>query len=140
MTVNSRCQTGEYFVDTSRGSQVVRFWYFKRACRFVMWHRNADVRRDLFIYGGYIPVTSNFQPERIQGHAYSIRSDLWSLGITLMEVAQARFPFPPPGHPPLSMIDLVQYLLEADIAGLLEDDPQVNLRWSPSIRHFLSMW
>src|ERR1700738_1149965 len=56
-----------------------------------------------------------------------------------MEVAQARFPFPPPGHPPLSMIDLVQYLLEADIAGLLEDEPECNLKWSGSFRHFLRM-
>ena len=57
-----------------------------------------------------------------------------------MEVAQARFPFPPPGHPPLSMIDLVQYVLETDIASLLEDDPDSNLKWSKSFRHFLSMW
>jgi mitogen-activated protein kinase kinase len=57
-----------------------------------------------------------------------------------MEVAQSRFPFPPPGYPPLSMIDLVQYLLEADIAGLLEDDPSVNLKWSGSFRHYLSKW
>jgi len=55
-----------------------------------------------------------------------------------MEVAQARFPFPPPGHPPLSMIDLVQYLLETDIASLLEDDPESNLEWTQSFRHFLS--
>jgi len=57
-----------------------------------------------------------------------------------MEVAQARFPFPPPGHPPLSMIDLVQYLLEANIADLLEDDPERKVKWSPSFRHFLHMW
>ena len=56
-----------------------------------------------------------------------------------MEVAQARFPFPPPGHPPLSMIDLVQYVLETDISSLLEDDPASNLKWSKSFRHFLSM-
>ena len=57
-----------------------------------------------------------------------------------MEVAQARFPFPPKGHPPLSMIDLVQYLLDTDIAGLLEDDPAIKLKWGKSFRHFLSKW
>jgi mitogen-activated protein kinase kinase len=57
-----------------------------------------------------------------------------------MEVAQARFPFPPPGHPPLSMIDLVQYVLETNISQLLEDDPDSNLIWTKSFRHFLSMW
>lgn len=57
-----------------------------------------------------------------------------------MEVAQARFPFPPPGHPPLSMIDLVQYLLVTNIAQLLEDEPDKNLKWSATFRHFLSKW
>ena len=57
-----------------------------------------------------------------------------------MEVAQARFPFPPPGHPPLPMIALVQYLLDTDIAQLLEDDPEHNLVWSKSFRDFLSRW
>jgi mitogen-activated protein kinase kinase len=77
-------------------------------------------------------------PERIQGHSYSIRSDSWSLGISLMEVAQGRFPFPPPGHPPLSKTDLVQYLLHVDIASLLKDDPEHNLHWSKAFRHFLA--
>ena len=57
-----------------------------------------------------------------------------------MEVAQGRFPFPPPDHPPLSMIDLVQYLLEANIAELLKDEPEANLKWTASFKHFLSKW
>jgi mitogen-activated protein kinase kinase len=57
-----------------------------------------------------------------------------------MEVAQGRFPFPPVGHPPLSPIDLVQYLLETNIASLLEDDPDSIVKWSHSFRHFLGMW
>jgi mitogen-activated protein kinase kinase len=57
-----------------------------------------------------------------------------------MEVAQGRFPFPPSGHPPLSPIDLVQYLLETNIANLLEDDPDSNVKWTESFRHFLGMW
>lgn len=38
------------------------------------------------------------------------------------------------------MIDLVQYLLEVDIASLLEDDPDDNLHWSKAFRHFLAKW
>ena len=37
---------------------------------------------------------SLLQPERITGHAYSIRADIWSLGVTFLEMAQGRFPYP----------------------------------------------
>lgn len=33
------------------------------------------------------------QPERIQGAEYTIKSDIWSLGISLIELATGRFPF-----------------------------------------------
>lgn len=33
-------------------------------------------------------------PERIQGSSYSYDSDVWSLGITLLELATAAFPYP----------------------------------------------
>lgn len=32
-------------------------------------------------------------PERIKGQPYSVTCDVWSLGLTLLEVAQGRFPF-----------------------------------------------
>ncbi len=35
-------------------------------------------------------------PERIKGDSYSFDSDLWSLGLTLVECALGRFPYPPP--------------------------------------------
>ena len=39
-------------------------------------------------------VTDNLiQPERIQGAPYTIKSDVWSLGISLIELALGRFPF-----------------------------------------------
>jgi serine/threonine protein kinase len=34
------------------------------------------------------------QPERISGHQYTISSDVWSTGITLLELAMNKFPFP----------------------------------------------
>lgn len=33
------------------------------------------------------------QPERIQGAPYSVKSDVWSLGITLIELSVGQFPF-----------------------------------------------
>lgn len=32
-------------------------------------------------------------PERIQGSPYSVRSDVWSVGLTVMELAIGKFPF-----------------------------------------------
>ena len=34
-------------------------------------------------------------PERIRGERYSFSSDIWSLGLTLVEAAIGRFPYPP---------------------------------------------
>jgi mitogen-activated protein kinase kinase len=39
---------------------------------------------------------NSFQPERIQGEKYTIKSDVWSVGISLVELAQGRFPFADP--------------------------------------------
>lgn len=36
---------------------------------------------------------SVWQPERIQGAQYTVKSDVWSLGISLIELALGRFPF-----------------------------------------------
>lgn len=33
------------------------------------------------------------QPERIQGAQYTVKSDVWSLGVSLIELALGRFPF-----------------------------------------------
>lgn len=46
-----------------------------------------------------IPIShSEFQPERIQGDQYSVKSDVWSLGITIIELALGRFPFAEEGE------------------------------------------
>ena len=37
-----------------------------------------------------------FQPERLQGANYSVLSDIWSFGLSLVEMAIGRYPIPPP--------------------------------------------
>ncbi|KAJ1889660.1 Protein kinase C signaling pathway involved MAPKK protein [Kickxella alabastrina] len=54
-------------------------------------------------------------PERIQGDRYAVQSDVWSLGLTLIEVSQNQFPFPPPGHPQLSVIELLEYIIHMPV-------------------------
>ncbi|KAK9461000.1 kinase-like domain-containing protein [Lipomyces oligophaga] len=76
-------------------------------------------------------------PERIQGHPYSVTSDVWSLGLTLLEVAQHRFPFPPEGEPPLMPIEILSYIVDME-PPRLHDEPHNNIKWSESFRHFIA--
>lgn len=48
------------------------------------------------------------------GSPYSVKSDVWSLGITLMELALARFPFPPDGTA-LSIFELLQHIVNEPV-------------------------
>jgi len=43
----------------------------------------------------FVGTSTYMSPERIQGAAYTVRSDVWSLGITLIELCLGRFPFAP---------------------------------------------
>ncbi|XP_052021078.1 dual specificity mitogen-activated protein kinase kinase 2 isoform X6 [Apodemus sylvaticus] len=38
----------------------------------------------------------DFGPERLQGTHYSVQSDIWSMGLSLVELAIGRYPIPPP--------------------------------------------
>ncbi|KAI8873560.1 Pkinase-domain-containing protein, partial [Ramicandelaber brevisporus] len=46
----------------------------------------------------FVGTGSYMSPERIQGAPYSVKSDVWSLGITLMELALGRYPLSPDGN------------------------------------------
>ncbi|KAF9481079.1 STE/STE7/MEK1 protein kinase [Pholiota conissans] len=41
----------------------------------------------------FVGTSVYMSPERIQGAEYSVKSDVWSLGISLIELATGRFPF-----------------------------------------------
>ena len=44
------------------------------------------------------------QPERLQGTHYSVLSDIWSLGLSMVEMAIGRYPVPPPDPKDLQSI------------------------------------
>jgi mitogen-activated protein kinase kinase len=64
---------------------------------------------------------------------------VWSLALSLMEVAQNRFPFPPEGEAPLLPIELLQYIVNNPVEQL-QDEKERGVKWSNSFKHFLKLW
>lgn len=87
----------------------------------------------------FIGTSYYMAPERITGQSYTITSDVWSLGVTLLEVAQHRFPFPADGtemQPRAGLIDLLTYIVGRPIPKL-KDEPEHGIKWSESFKYFI---
>ncbi|OZJ02350.1 hypothetical protein BZG36_04378 [Bifiguratus adelaidae] len=65
----------------------------------------------------FVGTSSYMSPERIQGAPYTVKSDVWSLGITIMELALGRFPFPADGTA-LSIFELLQHIVHEAVPTL----------------------
>lgn len=75
-------------------------------------------------------------PERIMGKPYTVNCDVWSLGLSLLEVAKGEFPYhSQSSQGPLGPIDLLQLIL--DYEPKLEDAPDEGIFWSDSFKSFL---
>lgn len=91
----------------------------------------------------FIGTSYYMAPERIQGLSYTITSDVWSLGVTLLEVAQGRFPFPADADgesgaiaPRAGLIDLLTYIVRQPIPKL-KDEPKNNISWGDGFKYFI---
>lgn len=71
-------------------------------------------------------------PERIRGQPYTVTSDVWSLGLTLMELALNKFPFE--SSKSLTPIELLTQIVNAPPPELQNEE---DIKWSASFRHFL---
>lgn len=93
----------------------------------------------------FIGTSYYMAPERITGQSYTITSDVWSLGVTLLEVAQHRFPFPADAaegeemHPRAGLIDLLTYIVRQPIPQL-KDEPQNGIKWTENFKYFIECW
>ncbi|KAG9042610.1 hypothetical protein FS837_010627 [Tulasnella sp. UAMH 9824] len=77
-------------------------------------------------------------PERIRGDSYSIRSDVWSTGLTILELARNKFPYPPD----LGPIELLSVIVNGDIPELEDEaegpDGQPGAVWSQGMKDFVN--
>jgi mitogen-activated protein kinase kinase len=90
----------------------------------------------------FIGTSYYMAPERITGQSYTITSDVWSLGVTLLEVAQHRFPFPADGteiQPKATLIDLLTSIVRQPIPKL-KDEPENSIKWSDNFKYFIECW
>ncbi|KAL7750407.1 MAP kinase kinase (MEK) [Sorochytrium milnesiophthora] len=73
----------------------------------------------------FVGTSAYMSPERIRGLKYSVQSDVWSLGIALMELAIGRFPFPPEDdgeNRNLAVFELLEYIVNEKVPGLPTGD------------------
>mmetsp|Transcript_11006 Transcript_11006/g.24975 ORF Transcript_11006/g.24975 Transcript_11006/m.24975 type:complete len:303 (-) Transcript_11006:83-991(-) len=78
----------------------------------------------------WVGSTTYMSPERISGLQYVWNSDIWSLGISLAEVATGRFPYSDPGRR-LELVELLDRIVD-------EDPPTLPETFSPEFRDFVS--
>ncbi|ORX81455.1 Pkinase-domain-containing protein [Basidiobolus meristosporus CBS 931.73] len=65
----------------------------------------------------FVGTSQYMSPERISGATYTVKSDVWSLGISLLELALGRFPFPQEGKP-LSVFELLEFIVHEEMPSL----------------------
>lgn len=78
----------------------------------------------------FVGTSTYMAPERIQGAKYSIKSDVWSVGLTLMELAIGRFPFDASDSAagdrasagPMGILDLLQQIVHEPAPKLPHSD------------------
>jgi mitogen-activated protein kinase kinase len=70
----------------------------------------------------FIGTATHMSPERIQGDQYTIKSDVWSVGLTLMELATGSFPYVRDGAEEVGPLDLLQWIVLEPSPKLPESD------------------
>ncbi|KAH9176317.1 kinase [Lactarius sanguifluus] len=82
------------------------------------------------VAGTFTGTSLYMAPERLSGLEYSIRADVWSTGLSLLELVQNRFPFSSDMPP----IELMIYITQSE-PPQLEDEAEV--RWSDAMKDFI---
>ncbi|TAQ90192.1 hypothetical protein B7494_g1456 [Chlorociboria aeruginascens] len=76
----------------------------------------------------FVGTSTYMAPERIQGHKYTVKSDVWSFGLSIMELAIGKFPFDASEHlsdgdgAPSGILDLLQQIVYEPAPRLPKSD------------------
>ncbi|GFP52158.1 hypothetical protein ACSS6W_003829 [Trichoderma asperelloides] len=76
----------------------------------------------------FVGTSTYMAPERIQGEKYTVKSDVWSFGLTIMELAIGKFPFNTNDHiddadsGPAGILDLLQQIVNEPAPKLPKSD------------------
>jgi mitogen-activated protein kinase kinase len=81
----------------------------------------------------FVGTSTYMAPERIQGEKYTVKSDVWSFGLTVMELAIGKFPFAASEQlsdaesAPAGILDLLQQIVHEPAPKLPKSDafPQI---------------
>ena len=81
----------------------------------------------------FVGTSTYMAPERIQGDKYTVKSDVWSFGLTVMELAIGKFPFASDQlgddaeNAPAGILDLLQQIVHEPVPKLPKSDafPQI---------------
>ncbi|XP_062922232.1 dual specificity mitogen-activated protein kinase kinase 5 [Mobula hypostoma] len=93
----------------------------------------------------YVGTNAYMAPERIAGEQYGIHSDVWSFGISFMELALGRFPYPQVQRPGEALNEVIQKnqgsLMPLQLLQcIVDEDPPVLPvgEFSESFVHFIT--
>ncbi|KAG0149916.1 hypothetical protein CROQUDRAFT_652877 [Cronartium quercuum f. sp. fusiforme G11] len=87
--------------------------------------------------GTFMGTSAYMAPERIRGEKYSITSDVWSLGLTLLELALNRFPLSSDGASTMHPFELLQTVVTFEMPSMNTEVAQ-GIKWTKSLQHFLT--
>ncbi|KAJ1961244.1 MAP kinase kinase (MEK) [Dipsacomyces acuminosporus] len=69
----------------------------------------------------FVGTASYMSPERMKGSSYTVKSDVWSLGLTLMELALGKFPFRPEGEA-MTIFEMLNYITTEELPTMSPDE------------------
>jgi len=75
------------------------------------------------------------KPERILGSPYSVKSDVWSFGMTLLELAIGRFPLVSEDGTSPAVFELLQRIVHEPVPTLPS-----NKIYSAELKSFIDIW